>query len=88
MFGLLDELTEKSKDRKSRTKYQKVYPFNTSKDKENTTNDLICVMDVDNGYNVYEYGETLTMIKWCNNLDEAVEFAVDHARERILNHQG
>lgn len=88
MFGMLNDLAETSKDRKSRTKYQKTYPFNTSKDQENTTNDVICVLDVDVGYNVYEYGETVTMIKWCNHIDDAVEFAVDHARERILNHQG
>lgn len=87
MLGGLFGAIERSEKTKERVRYQKIYPFNTSKDGD-TRNDVIFVLDVDHGYCVFEMGHKTDMIKWHNELDEAVEFAVDHARERILNHQG
>lgn len=89
MLGLLESLGKKHEDREARMKYNKEYPFNTSSSESaKGINDSIFVYDTGLGFNVFESGDKLEMIKWFKELDEAVEFAVDHARERILNYQG
>lgn len=86
MFGLLESIAQDAQDRENRIKYRKYYPFNTSKNQE-APKDWIMVYYVDCGYCVFEHGEKAELLKWFLQLDDAIEFAVDHARERILNYQ-
>lgn len=88
MFNLLNRAQEKADDQFERTRYIKQYPFNTSKDESHkNTNDFILVLECNPGFIVFERGEDWSFLKWEMHMDKAVEFAVDYARERILNYQ-
>jgi len=81
---MFDDIYNNMKENKNRTKYATELETILCKDGQ-VEKVLLNVIDVNPGFNVLVKDDKLNMIKWFEELDEAIEFAVDYKREYQKN---
>lgn len=84
---MFDEMFKKKEDMTNRTKYSKFLGWHEFDEDGNKTPVVIFVLDTTFGYGVFRQGEETENAYWSQEMDDAVEWAVDRARAEISNHE-
>lgn len=84
---MFDSIFERKKEMENKIKYQKELGWKEFDDEGDSSPVAITVLDVDWGYNVYRNTTHLEFLHWTPKLSEAVEWAVDRARNEINAHE-
>lgn len=84
---MFDALIERKKELIGKIKYQKELGWKEFDEDGDSSPVAITVLDVDWGYSVFRNTSTIQHLHWTHNLSDAVEWAVDRARNEIAEHE-
>lgn len=84
---MFDDFFKEKELRMGKTKYAKLLGWHEFDDEGNKISVAINTLDVEIGYAVFRRGAEVQMIYWAPEIEDAVEWAVDRARQEIADHE-